>query len=137
MNGYAVVSVADVQRVRLLSQKGDMIRYILSQRYRSSNVIESRFELGEMLDCSFLENLHQFYPLITVHRESIDRGVCYIGQVEALKPKTFTLRTIDPYSEWDGKRRIRYEDVTLIEFGGNYEQGLWMYAEYQESVGQG
>lgn len=130
LNGFTIVRIDDVKRHRVMEVKGDMIRYVLSQRYPGSYLRKPTFDLGDMQDFSFLERIQEGYPLITVFREEIDNSVCSIGRLEALKPKTFLLHTIDIDATWDNVQRFRYEDVTRVDFGGLYEEALWMYAEY-------
>ncbi len=63
--------------------------------------------------------------LLTLHREAISPDTCSIGTVRQLTEKSITLRWLTPNAKWDGDSpRYRLADVTLLEFGGEYEDAL-------------
>jgi hypothetical protein len=76
---------------------------------------------------------HRF-PLLALHPEARDPGVCYIGRIARLTEKTVTLHEIDTTAAWDGLGRHRLEDLTRLEFGGGYEDALWRVAEDEGKV---
>jgi hypothetical protein len=42
---------------------------------------------------------------------------------------TYVLRSLSPDAEWENDDRpFRYQDITMIEFGGEYERTLLMVA---------
>ncbi len=69
------------------------------------------------------------FPLVTIHRESMDDSVCYIGKVAKFTPKTVTLDKIDPAAEWNESTRYNLKDITRVDFGGGYENALWEVSE--------
>jgi len=38
--------------------------------------------------------------------------------------KTFTIEDLNSNGEWSGPRRMKFSDVTRIDFGGGYEEAL-------------
>jgi hypothetical protein len=60
------------------------------------------------------------YPLLSVHREAIDRIVTYVGPIVTMAERTFTVEDANYYGEWTGPRRMRYDDVTRVCFDGGY-----------------
>ena len=134
LNGFSVIRLDDVRRYRVLTDREDLIRYALSKRYPGGYLKKPRLTSEEMQDFSFLSTVHGRFPLVTIFREAMDNTVCQIGCIETMKPKTFLLREIDIDGSWCGMRRFRYDDVTRIDVGGTYEEALWMYAEYLQSL---
>ena len=39
------------------------------------------------------------------------------------------LKKIDPDARWGDTKRYRFRDLTKVDFGGGYEQGLALVAE--------
>ena len=68
------------------------------------------------------------FTLITIHRERIKRGVCYIGKLLRTSQRAVTILAIDPQAEWDEAESHRLADITLLEFGGAYEDLLFRLA---------
>ncbi len=136
LNGYSIIRMADVGGYRVLEDRGEMIRYVLERRYPEGYLASSPFASEELEDFSFLESIHNHAPLITVHKEGIDDMVCWIGAVSSISEKTFTLRKVDVSGDWmDERGRYRYDDVTRIDFGGAYEEALWMYVSRDSEDG--
>lgn len=78
---------------------------------------------------SVLESLEKTAPLIVIHRELQEPEICEIGQVVGLDAKTFRLREIDPDADWaDDATEFRYEDISRVGFGGEYEAALALVA---------
>ena len=76
-----------------------------------------------------LETASEASPLIVIHREVEEPEVCEIGQIKSFGDETFELREIDPDAEWDeGTTELRYNDVTRVSFGGEYEGALALVA---------
>ena len=71
-----------------------------------------------------LESIGRSYPLITIHPEKVKPDVCYIGPLLSIAKATFTIDDLDCNAEWSGPRRLRFSDVTRVDFGGGYEEAL-------------
>lgn len=76
-----------------------------------------------------LETVSEISPLIVIHREVEEPEVCEIGQIKSFGEDTFQLREIDPDAAWDeGTTELRYDDVTRVSYGGEYEAALALVA---------
>lgn len=76
-----------------------------------------------------LKSVSEVSPLVVIHREVEEPEVCEIGQIKSFDEETFELREIDPDAEWDsGTSNFRYEDVTRVSYGGEYEAALALVA---------
>ena len=126
LNGYTVIRNDDVRRYRILDEPSSFINRALKlKRIRPQPKpmvsIESMPEL--------LSSANEGFPLITIHREKISDEVCYIGRLDKMTEKTFTLYEIDPDAEWEGVHRYRFSDITRVDFGGGYEEALALVAK--------
>lgn len=78
---------------------------------------------------SVLESLEKTTPLIVIYRESQEPEFCEIGQIVGFDAKAFQLREIGPDADWaDETTEFRYEDISRVGFGGEYEAALALVA---------
>lgn len=67
----------------------------------------------------------RFFPLLTIHREKIRPGVCWIGRIEEINHGQVSLLEISPAATWDDKpTSYKLSEITSVEFGGEYERAL-------------
>jgi hypothetical protein len=59
-----------------------------------------------------------------IRREAADRDTIYIGRSLNLRGDILTLEQLTPEGEADGKVALQLQEVTRLDFGGNYERGL-------------
>jgi hypothetical protein len=65
------------------------------------------------------------FPLVTVHREQVDPGVCWIGRILSVERGQMSLLEINPDATWDEKpNHYRLSEITRVNFGGDYENAL-------------
>ncbi len=65
------------------------------------------------------------FPLITIHRETVDPGVCWIGKVREIKLRSVSLMEIGPDAKWDKEpNSYKLTEITSVQFGGGYETAL-------------
>jgi hypothetical protein len=76
-----------------------------------------------------LASVAKRYPLLSVHNESRDRHVTYVGPLVSMEKRTFTIEDANYYGEWTGPRRMRYENVTRVCFDGGYLRASAMTAQ--------
>lgn len=69
------------------------------------------------------------FPLVTIHRESVDPSVCWIGRVLAIEHGRVSLLEINPDATWE-ETPCSYplKEITRINFGGDYEDALHLVA---------
>jgi len=65
------------------------------------------------------------FPQVTIHREGVDSGVCWIGRVLGVERKHVSLLGITPDATWEEKpESFRLSEITRVSFGGDYESAL-------------
>jgi hypothetical protein len=72
------------------------------------------------------------FPLVTLHAERVDPDVCFIGRPTGLSSRGGTLVTVDPHGAWERDQaewhHFKWTDITRVDFGGGYEEALFMVA---------
>ncbi|MBC8110041.1 MAG: hypothetical protein H7Y04_03180 [Verrucomicrobia bacterium] len=81
------------------------------------------------IDLSSVENilrdLSAMYGYVTVHIQDLDQGVCFIGEIHEMDEDTIILYEFGSKISLDRKFiMISLDDITRIEVGGMYENGL-------------
>lgn len=72
-----------------------------------------------------LHSANQRAPLVSIHVEFDRPDICWVGAVHKLNADTMQLLEVDTQAVWKRRpRAVDLEDVTRIEFGGSYEEGL-------------
>jgi hypothetical protein len=65
------------------------------------------------------------FPLITLHYEIKDPGVCWIGAVRSVGKGVVDFLEIDPDAQWDEKPTVYpLTGITRVDFGCGYEASL-------------
>ena len=121
LNGYTALPLEDVEEVTLLLAS-ESVAVAALERRGVRPVPLPEIELDDVP--SLLASAERRFPLVTVHRDRSDPGVCVIGRVAHLGEESFILRQVSPAGRWDDSGGYRYDDVTRIDFGGGYEQAL-------------
>ena len=121
LNGYMVIREEDVSEYRFFAKPEHWqcraVRHFRLRPARPAGI--SVASLPELLT-----SVARHYPLITLHPEKKNPDVCYIGPLVAMTERTFTITDLNCNAEWTGPRRMRFSDVTRIDFGGGYESAL-------------
>jgi hypothetical protein len=121
LEGYAVLRIADISEVKSDFDEYHFIEKALNLR----RMVPERPVLVDLKSIeTILASISEHYSLMVVHRESVHQNEFHIGEVETICDKTFNLREIDHEAKWVGTKRIRFDEVTRIEFDGGYETAL-------------
>jgi hypothetical protein len=73
------------------------------------------------------------FPLVSVHREKKYPDSCWIGKITKIGKRGVTLQDIDVEAVWGVLATYRYSEITRVDFGGGYENALWMLASDGET----
>ena len=120
LNGYAIVRNSDVRKWRPVAPNEFAAKAARLNRLRPK--VPAGVNVSSL--ATALSSAGSAFPLITIHQEHIDRHVCYVGKFLRTTARTATIRTISPEAEWDTDDRFQLKDITLLEFGGTYENLL-------------
>ncbi|OQX38185.1 MAG: hypothetical protein B0D91_04840 [Oceanospirillales bacterium LUC14_002_19_P2] len=79
---------------------------------------------------SALQSISQSSPLVTIHQESLEPDICWIGRVVSTSQGSLYLKCITPDARFEQDvDSYRIADVSRVDFGGDYEQILWRVAQ--------
>jgi hypothetical protein len=120
-DGFECLRVADVRSVAP-DPHAAFVEAALKKRKarRPKNPGVSVQRVADMVDA-----IGRVFPLVSIHREEVDRNVCWIGRVLGVQGGRVSLLQIDPSAEW--KRmpsEYRLAELTRLTFGGDYEGAL-------------
>lgn len=121
LDGYVILRTEDITEVQCEFSNYRFIEKALAIR----KMEPERPALVDLTDMSAaLQSIDQHFPLLVIHREEAGGNERWIGSLDGVCEKTFTLNAMDPDATWSGPKRIRFEEVTRIEFNGGYETAL-------------
>ncbi len=121
LNGYTVIKVEDIGCYRVFG-KADNWQFRAVKHFRLRPVRPVGVCVASLPE--LLRSVAKHYPLITLHPERKEPDVCYIGSLVSMTERTFTFEDLDCNGEWGGPHRMKFSDVTRVDFGGGYEKAL-------------
>ena len=121
LNGYTVVRYDDISAYRFFD-KADYWQFRAVKRFKLVPVRPPNISVVSWPD--LITSAGRQYPLLTIHRERLDPDSCAIGPLTAVSAATFTIEDLDCTAEWTGPRRLKFKDVTGVDFGDGYLEAL-------------
>lgn len=123
-NGFQCLRLRDVRNLQVPAKHASFIEAALKLRGERRPRIPA-VSVDSIQD--LLKTANRVSPLITIHREIVSPDICHIGRVVAVSDSEVSLIEIDPGAEWDDKPlSYRTKEITRVDFGGVYEEALWL-----------
>jgi hypothetical protein len=130
LNGYSVIRDVDISTYRIY----DDDKYFLTRILKVKGVVPKPAENVSLESWEdILVTANEQFPLITIHREETAKNICHIGTVEETANKKFSLFEIDSDGLWEKTYKYKYSELTRVDFGGLYEEGLHLVSEYDKA----
>lgn len=127
LNGYSALRIKDIKLCKTLSDSKYFANKAI-QLMKKKPLPQPKIILDDIT--SIIESVNKQYPLLAVHCEDIINDACNIGKVLKITNKTVMLKEIDTCAFWcENNSRFRLKDITRIDFGGAYEDALWMVSQ--------
>lgn len=133
-NGFQCYRLSDVRKLQVPDRYARFHEAVLKKR-------RERFPQKPPVVVSTLAELlltaNRAFPLVTIHREKVDRGACWIGRVVEVGKGRVTLLEIGPGATWDHElESYRLSEITRVDFGGDYEDALHLIgaSKYEAAV---
>jgi hypothetical protein len=126
LDGYAIFRNSDVKRWRSVPKADFVARAVRLQRVRPSK--PDAVAIDSMKEA--LGSAGTAFSLITIHRERLSRRVCHVGRFFRTNQRVMTIHAISPQAEWDKEESYSLREITLLEFGGEYERLLQQMAKW-------
>jgi hypothetical protein len=118
---YTVIRDEDIKAYRFFD-KPKYWQHRAAKKFRLKPVRPVGISIASLPE--LLESINKRHPLITIHPEKRKPDICYIGPLLSISEQTFTIEDLDSSGEWTGPRRMKWRDVTRVDFGGGYERAL-------------
>lgn len=131
LNGYVALPINEIKRVRVLddydsfSDRALKLKGIFPQPQPDILLLDFP---------GLLSSADAHFPLISLYQERLDRGCCFIGRVQKLAKRSVRLHKINPAARWIETEKFFFEDITRIDFGGGYEEALWLVSQNERSA---
>ena len=121
-NGFQCMRLSDVRRLRVPAPFADF--NVAALRKRGEEIARRpRINLSSLPE--LLTSASRLFPLVTIHREKADPGVCEIGRVVGIGKSHVSLLEIGPDAIWEEKpTQILLREITRVDFGGGYADAL-------------
>jgi hypothetical protein len=130
LNGYAVFRNSDVKKWRTFPEDDFLARAARLHRLHPSK--PAGVTIHSMREA--LSTAGKAFPLITIHRERINKRVCFVGKFVRTSRSNLAILEISPQAEWEPEETFSIGDITLLEFGGEYEKLLYRMARQPKTV---
>jgi hypothetical protein len=124
-DGYECLRISDVRTIELPT--GPMLAFVQSALRKRGERLgrKPRIDLSAM--DRLLLSANRLFPLVTIHREKADPDVCWIGRIRGIDRGRVSLLEINPDATWDeAPTEHRVADITRVDFGGDYEDALYL-----------
>jgi len=121
LNGYSVIRKEDISHYRVF-RKAEYWQFRAARHFHLKPAPPAGISVTSLP--ALLNSVADHFPLIAIHPEKTKPDACFIGSLTSMTERTFTIEDLDRNAEWTGPRRMRFGDVTKIEFGGGYEGAL-------------
>jgi hypothetical protein len=131
LNGYTALRDEDISHYRGFT-KAEYWQFRAVRRFHLKPVRPVGISVASLPE--LLMSVSQHYPLITLHPEKKKPDVCYIGSLVSMTEHTFIIEDLDCNGEWSGPRRMKFSDITRVDFGGGYEEALSVTAPKQPKI---
>ena len=128
-DGYNCLRYADVSECKVPDPHAEFQERALKARGMSR---KSAFLIDLTSIHSLLTTAGRAFDVITLHKELLDDGTCYIGKFQSLSDGEVMLREVTPDGEWDSILTPHPPSaITRVDFGCAYEEALVLVAGKQ------
>lgn len=122
LDGYRVFRRRDVTSIEHAVERSDLIRRALRLKEQSPTALVD-FDFSSMR--AAMRSAQAAYGVLVISREELNPEEVEVGTIRMNSDDTYVLRWLSVDAQWDNDDRpFRYGDVTMVEFGTEYEQTL-------------
>jgi hypothetical protein len=121
-NGFSCLRLTDVRKLNVPHKYANFL-LAAQKKLKEKAPRKPPVAVGNVE--SLLISANRKFPLVTIHRETVDPEICHIGRVVGVKGNYVLLLEIGPDATWDKKpTSYRLAEITRVDFGGQYEEAL-------------
>lgn len=122
LDGYRVFRQADIDEIDEDFERRDLIGRAMAMKGLDPKPIPwlGLDSLPEML-----RSIQEHEPVLVLERELASPDECEVGRIRPETPETYSLLWMTTMAEWEyDDQTYRYDEITQVSFGGEYEQTL-------------
>lgn len=120
-DGVTILNRENITRIRWGGNEIESTQKLIDQSKRLKNI--KKIDLTSIQ--SIVKSVQSIFGYVNVFIEDIDSSVCFIGEVEDMDDVNLVIHEYGTKISLDRKRiLLNIEDITKVEGGGNYEEGI-------------
>lgn len=120
-DGVTILNRENITRIRWGGNEIESTQKLIDQSKRLNNI--KKIDLTSIQ--SIIKSVQSIFGYVNVFIEDIDSSVCFIGEVEDMDDVNLVIHEYGTKISLDRKRiLLNIEDITKVEGGGNYEEGI-------------
>jgi hypothetical protein len=124
LNGFSLLRLGDISDLEIPHEHDAFVESALRLRGDSVDVYP-KIDLSSLE--AALRSANRLFPVLSLHQEITDPDDCLIGKVLTVGRTQLEFIEIDPDAEWSEEpSSLPLADLTRIDFGGGYEDALFM-----------
>jgi hypothetical protein len=131
-DGFEALRLQDISAIEIPGPYASFYKAALAKR-RMRRPVKPKIDVSST--ALLLESAGKSFPLVTIHREKADPGVCQIGQIVSVATTSVKLLEIAADAQWyEMPTTYRLAQITRINMGGRYEEALALVAKTPRKV---
>ena len=120
-NGIIVFRKEDITRIKWENNDINSVHKIINKHDQEKNIESIKIDSFEII----LKTINKAFKHVNINIQNIDNGMCIIGEIEEMDAESIVIKEFGTRSSLDRGRIIfAIEDITRIDAGGLYENGL-------------
>lgn len=122
LDGYCIMRREELASCVTRFKKRSLISMALQLKDQAP-VRPAGLQIGSMRLA--MTSAQEQFGVVVIHREKVQPGEVEVGVIRMSTDQTYVLRWLSTLAKWESDdRAFRYRDVTLLEFGTEYDQTL-------------
>jgi hypothetical protein len=120
-NGIIVFKREDITRIKWANNDINSAHKIINKHDQEKNIESIKLDSLEVI----LKSISKAFKHVNINIQNIDNGMCIIGEIEEMDAESIVIKEFGSRSSLDrGRIMFAIEDITRIDAGGLYENGL-------------
>jgi hypothetical protein len=120
-DGVSIFNRENITRIRWGGNEIESTKKLIDQSKRLKDI--KKIDLTSIQ--SVVKSVQSIFGYVNVFIEDIDSSVCFIGEIEDMDDESLVIHEYGTKISLDRKRiLLNVNDITKVEGGGNYEEGI-------------
>ncbi len=129
LDGYCVFPNKDIKSHAVYDEDNDFLSEVIRAKKITPKPLPKITIAGW---AEIVRSVSENFLFFVVETERIHKDECYVGKLEKIKKNSFVLKEIDADAFWMSTTKYKFDDLTIIKFGGEYETTLAIVNELRK-----